>query len=161
MYLKEKQTEHQIRRILSSDLRRAATTAELISSGLGLPVHPDPRLRETNNGDLAGMANEIALERYPGLFFSSLGMDEAYPNGESPRDFFRRVRNWFEDFRSAARPEDGNTLAVTHGGVINVVYHLALDIPWSNRSPAFPCDHASLHALDLDRMEFAKKNLVP
>jgi broad specificity phosphatase PhoE/NAD(P)-dependent dehydrogenase (short-subunit alcohol dehydrogenase family) len=74
-----------IEHLLSSDLPRAAETAAPIAAALGLPVHHDPAWRETNNGDLAGMHNDEAALRYPGLYFAALAMDEAYPGGESPR----------------------------------------------------------------------------
>ncbi len=48
------------------------TTANFISAELGLPIKKEFHLREANNGDLAGMLNDTALEQYPGLFFCSL-----------------------------------------------------------------------------------------
>lgn len=77
------------------------------------------------------MLNDIALEKYPGLFFSSLNMDEAYPNGESPNDFYMRIKKWFSEFSSNCHNMKGNILVVTHGGVINVVY------PYSITSPQY------------------------
>lgn len=53
----------------------------------------DYNIKQIISSDLAGMLNETALEQYPGLFFSSLKMEEAYPNGESPKDFYLRIKN--------------------------------------------------------------------
>ena len=97
-HLKENNHEYRIGKIISSDLPRAVSTAQFISDELDLPVQTEIQLREMNNGDLAGMLNDEALERYPGLFFSSLKMNEPYPNGESPNDFFVRIKKWFDDF---------------------------------------------------------------
>jgi 2,3-bisphosphoglycerate-dependent phosphoglycerate mutase len=36
-------------------------------------------------------------------------------------------------------------LVVTHGGVINIIYHLLHQKEWSNRSPSFPAATASIH----------------
>lgn len=157
-HLKAHQSQYQITRIISSDLPRTMTTAAYAAQALGLPVREEPQLRETNNGILAGMLNETALERYPGLFFSTLEMEERYPGGESPAAFYRRIRNWFVSFCGACREEPGNVLVVTHGGVINVVYHLVKDLPWSNRAPAFRAANCSLHILDLQTMEFEAEN---
>lgn len=157
-YLKDSGSRYRIARIISSDLPRAMSTARPISQALGIDVREEPRVREANNGDLAGMENSIALERYPGLFFSSMSMDEAYPNGESPREFCSRIRDWFLEFSSEGRREEGNTLLVTHGGVINIIYHLARGIEWSNNRPAFPAANCGVHVLNMDSMEFEEEN---
>ena len=80
-------SEYKIEYIVSSDLNRTIETAEYIASALDLPIHTDTRLRECNNGDLAGILNSEALVKFPGLFWNTLAMDEAYPNGESPAAF--------------------------------------------------------------------------
>ena len=156
-HLKENRT-YSITKIISSDLTRAATTAKYISEALDLPIQYEPHLRETNNGDLAGMLNTAALEQYPGLFFSSLGMDEPYPNGESPNDFYRRIRRWFTDFCADAAGTDGNVVIVSHSGVINVIYHLVKRIPWSNKGPSFQTSNCSIHILNTDTMQFEAEN---
>lgn len=122
-YLKDNNQDYLITHIISSDLPRTMSTAHFISSELGLPIQKEFRIREIDNGDLAGMLNDTALEKYPGLFFSSLKMDETYPNGESPLDFYMRINMWFSEFSSNCRNIKGNILIVTPGGVINVVYH--------------------------------------
>lgn len=157
-HLKNNQQNFPISRIVSSDLTRTMTTAKFISEELGLPVLKEPRLRETNNGDLAGMHNEIALKKYPGLFFSSLKMDEAYPNGESPIDFYERIKSWFKDFMEENTGFDGNILVVTHGGVIKVIYHLIRNIAWSNHGSPFKAANCSIHVLNTDTMEFEVEN---
>ncbi len=40
--------------LISSDLRRAIDTADIIGAATGLPVKLDPRLRETHLGDWQG-----------------------------------------------------------------------------------------------------------
>ncbi len=157
-HLRENNGAYRITQIISSDLVRTQTTADIISAQLGLPVQKEPRIRETNNGDLAGMRNDIALMRYPGLFFSTLGMDEPYPGGESPRDFYLRIKGWFEDFCRAKPNTDGNILIVTHSGVINIIYHLVNGIEWSNQGKAFKAEICSIHILNTDSMEFELEN---
>lgn len=159
-HLKAHSGEYGITRIVSSDLPRAMTTAAFVSAELGPAVEAEPRLREINNGDLAGMPNDIALERYPGLFFSALGADEHYPNGESPNEFFLRIEKWFTDFRRRCSVGEGNTLAVTHGGVINIILHLAKGMEWSNSRPPFPAAPCSLHVLNMDTMEPEAENVT-
>ena len=157
-HLKQNACEYQICRILSSDLPRTMTTARIITGELGLKIEEEPRLRETNNGDLAGMLNEVALVQYPGLFFSSLEMDEAYPNGESPREFYERISRWFREFCEQCRDLDENILVVTHGGVINIIYHIVKRIEWSNKAKGFRVSNCGLHVLDLEEMRFEVEN---
>lgn len=157
-YLKDNNQDYLITHIISSDLPRTMSTAHYISSELGLPIQKEFRIREIDNGDLAGMLNDTALEKYPGLFFSSLKMDETYPNGESPLDFYMRINMWFSEFSSNCRNIKGNILIVTHGGVINVVYHLIKGIEWNNKNPAFKAGNCSIHILNMDTMEFDVEN---
>lgn len=156
-YLKEKNEEYCITRIVSSDLTRAKETADIISVELGMPVITDEKLREADNGEVAGMPNAEALEKYPGLFWSTLKPDECYPNGESPMQFFTRIKTWFETFLSECKDTEGNVLVVTHGGVINIVYHLVNHMEWSNTKKSVPIGNCSIHVLDTERMEICKK----
>jgi len=157
-YLKETNAEYGITRIVSSDLPRAKETADILSAGLGGTVETDERLREADNGALAGMSNEEALEKYPGLFWSTLKPDECYPNGESPLQFFTRIKTWFETFLSECKDTEGNVLLVTHGGVINIVYHLVNHMEWSNTKKSVPIGNCSIHVLDTERMEISEEN---
>lgn len=157
-HLKDHEQDYNITQIISSDLPRTMTSANYISAELGLDVQRVFQLREIDNGDLAGMLNDTALEQYPGLFFSSLNMDEAYPNGESPNDFYVRIKKWFADFCSVYRNTNGNVLVVTHGGVINVIYHLVNKMEWSNKSRTFKAANCSVHILNMDTMKFETEN---
>ena len=159
-YLKVNNREYRIRKIISSDLPRAMSTARFISDELDLPVRQEIQLREMNNGDLAGMRNEEALVRYPGLFFGSLKMDEPYPNGESPDDFFMRIKKWFDEFAAKYKNTDENVLVVTHGGVINIIYYLVKGMEWSNKSRTFKTANCSMHILNMDTMKFEVENMT-
>lgn len=156
-YFGEKKEEYGITGIVSSDLPRAKETADILALELDLPVVTDERLREADNGSLAGMANAEALEKYPGLFFSTLKPDECYPNGESPMQFFSRIKTWFEVFLKECKNVKGNVLVVTHGGMINVVYHLVTGMEWSNAKKSVPVGNCSVHVLDVDRMEICEE----
>ena len=158
-YLKGKNTEYEIKSIVSSDLSRAKETADIIATELDLPVVTDRRLREADNGDLAGMPNAEALEKYPGLFWNTLEPDECYPGGESPNMFYTRIKKWFEVFFGESKDTDGNVLVVTHGGVINVVYHLVKGLEWSNTKKSVPVANCSVHVLDTKRMEIYEEKI--
>lgn len=157
-FIKVNNQTYNIAEIISSDLPRAISTANLISAELGIDVQKEFRLREINNGDLAGMLNDVAIVKYPGLFFSSLKMDESYPSGESPNDFFIRIKMWFSDFIYKYRNTNKNVIVVTHGGVINVIYHLVNEIEWTNKGHVFKTTNCSVHVLDSDTMKFEVEN---
>ncbi|MBQ8741185.1 MAG: histidine phosphatase family protein [Clostridia bacterium] len=159
-HLNENKADYNISCIISSDLPRTMTTANIVSDKLELPVLKEARIRETNNGDLAGMLNDEALIKYPGLFFSLLKMDEPYPNGESPNDFYIRIKIWFESFIAEHRNLNGNILVVTHSGVINVIYHIVKNIEWSNKGSSFKISNCSIHILNTETMTFEIENKV-
>lgn len=77
-----------IQQIYSSDLLRAMQTAQIVADSLRLPIAPKPEFREANNGNLAGMKNELAAEQYPGLYWNTLAWEQQYPGGESPKEFY-------------------------------------------------------------------------
>lgn len=153
-------SEYKIAYIVSSDLNRTLETAEYIATALDLPIHTDTRLRETNNGDLAGILNSEALVKYPGLFWNTLDMDEAYPNGESPTAFYLRIKDWFDSIIKKPLNNDGDLLVVTHGGVINIIYYLVKELEWTNKKPQFPIDKCSIHVLNVNNMTFEVENKV-
>ena len=157
--MKEKKEEYGIKKILSSDLVRAKETAEILAEALGVPVTTDVELREADNGSLAGMPNAEALEKYPGVFWSMLKPDECYPNGESPNMFFSRIKEWFETFLGECKDMDSNVLVVTHGGVINVVYHLVKGMEWSNAKKPISVGNCSLHLMDTEKMEIYEEKV--
>ena len=146
-----------ISKIVSSDLPRTVSTAKAISYKLKIPFHVDARLREMNNGELAGMKNEVASIKYPGLYFNTLKMDEKYPNGESPREFFDRIQKWFFDFIKMYEDFESNIIVVTHSGVINIIYYIINNMAWTNREKPFKVSNCSVHILNTKTMKFEEK----
>lgn len=142
---------------MSSDLPRTVSTAKAISYKLKIPFHVDARLREMNNGELAGMKNEVASIKYPGLYFNTLKMDEKYPNGESPREFFDRIQKWFFDFIKMYEDSESNIIVVTHSGVINIIYYIINNMAWTNREKPFKVSNCSVHILNTKTMKFEEK----
>ncbi len=157
-YISNNITKYNITKILASDLPRTMTTAKVISEVVGIKVEPDKQLREMNNGDLAGMLNDEALAKYPGLFFNTLKMDEKYPNGESPIEFFNRIQNWYNNILNKYKDTDENIIVVTHSGVINIIYHLVKNIEWSNKTKTFKSGNCSIHILNTNTNKFEVEN---
>lgn len=135
--------------IYTSDLPRAKQTAEIIASVISVPVVEMPEFRETNNGVLAGMNNKIAEQRYPGLYWSSLGWEQTYPGGESPRQFYDRIAGAWHNFKHTVQGMDHNVILVTHGGVINVIQCIEHGVSYSNKANPFPIDNAEMIGIEL------------
>ncbi|MEK5027514.1 histidine phosphatase family protein [Paenibacillus sp. FSL M7-1046] len=163
-YLKAHNNHYNIQRVVSSDLSRAVETATEIASELRLPFESSNNWREMNNGLIAGMAHELVEEQYPGLYFSTLRMDEEFPGGESPIDFFTRIQATFRKLceeEQLLNKGEGNILIVTHGGVINIIYHILNGVEWSNKGKAYPSTYTSLHHIQYDagKWEIAMETL--
>ena len=123
-------------RFISSDLERAKETSEIINSKLNMKVVFNQNFRETNNGDLANLSKEEFVGTYKKYLFSSMKMDEKYPNGESPADFYERVKNEFVKMLDSNK--DKKILLVTHGGVITVIRCLLNGYSYSNKLKIAP-----------------------
>lgn len=101
-----------------SDLKRAHQTAEIIGREIGVKPILSQGLREINNGVAADRRkSEVEhLYRPP----SDPIMDwQAYPEAETWRRFYRRVRTVMDGIHAV---EDRPTLIVSHGGtIVNIV----------------------------------------
>ncbi|WP_373110727.1 histidine phosphatase family protein [Streptococcus anginosus] len=157
-YLAQHKEDYHFTKIITSDLKRAETTATILAETLQLPLEKERDLRETNNGDLAGMLNSEADQKFPRLYFRSLAMDEHYPNGESPREFYQRIKTWFQRFLQENDDSDETQIVVTHGGVINIIYHLVNQIEWTNKSNLFHVKHCSISLLNTKTLVFEVEN---
>lgn len=135
--------------IYTSDLPRAKETAQILGEALSLPVIDRPAFRETNNGVLAGMKNEIADEKYPNLYWNSLGWNQTYPEGESPHSFYKRIMGAWKAFRREVENKPHDVILVTHGGVINVILHIERGMWYSNKRRGFYTPNAGIVAVPL------------
>ena len=157
-YLVQHKEDYHFTKMITSDLKRAETTATILAETPQLPLEKESSLRETNNGDLAGMLNSEADQKFPRLYFRSLAMDKHYPNGESPREFYQRIKTWFELFLKENHNSDEMQIVVTHGGVINIIYHLVNQIEWTNKSNLFHVKHCSISILNTKTLVFEVEN---
>ena len=137
-----------IKHIYSSDLLRAMQTAQSVADKLHLPIVPMPEFREVNNGDLAGIKNELAYKMYPGLYWNTLDWEQRYPGGESPREFYERISTAWDAFQKMALNRNENVLLVTHGGVINVILSIVNGEKYSNETIMRKIRNVELIALE-------------
>jgi len=114
-----------------SDLKRAHETAAIVLRGRGLSILLAPELREINLGQWDGVAMSQIREQFPDLW-QARGEDIAHfrpPGAESFSDLQQRVVPFI---RHLAAQSAGNTLIVTHAGVIRVLICRVLEMPLSH-----------------------------
>lgn len=105
--------------IVSSPLRRASTTAEIIGRSFGIQHVYDDDLQEMDFGDFEGMSVEQFLADHPELAakaFDPSDQDLAWPNGESRSGFHQRVAKAFT--RLSRSYDHCTVVVVAHGGVL-------------------------------------------
>ena len=146
-WAKHKLSDKGITSIYSSDLKRAKETAEIVADSLSLDIIYLPQFREVNNGLLAGMEKSEAFEKYPGKYWRKLAWTETWPGGESPEQFFFRIKGSWCDFKKQVGKRDA--LLVTHGGVINVILCLENGIAYTNKQTHFQIKDAGIVELDV------------
>lgn len=132
-----------IKKIISSDIKRARTTSQIVSQYLNVPVEHSYKFRELDKGDLTGMEKSSALIQYP-EYMGELAVNTKFPNGESLMDLYDRVKLLLEEIS-----DWDEVLIVTHRGVINMIYFIL-----QNRLPdydkkQFGVTHASVHECDI------------
>lgn len=136
-----------IQQVYSSDLLRAMQTAQIVADSLRLPIVPKPEFREVNNGNLAGIKNELAAEQYPGLYWNTLAWEQQYPGGESPKEFYERIRCAWDVLQKDILERNENVMLVTHGGVMHVILSIVKGEIYSNQASPRKIRNAELIAL--------------
>ncbi|GAA5118822.1 histidine phosphatase family protein [Pseudonocardia adelaidensis] len=108
-------------RLISSDLRRAVDTADLVAAACGRPVKLDARLRETHLGEWQGRTVAEIEDGWPGAI-AAWRSDPGWapPGGESRIEVVRRslpVVEELDDEYGSSGPET-TVVLVAHGGLI-------------------------------------------
>jgi broad specificity phosphatase PhoE len=114
---------------VSSPLKRTRETMELVRAVMGLPARGyrvDARLIEVHFGGWQGFTYAELEEREPGSTAArsedKWGFVAPGSGGESYQMLLNRVKPWFETV-------DRQTICVTHGGVMRVLFKLVEDLP--------------------------------
>ena len=130
-------------RPVSSPLLRCLQTAQCLQLSA---VRPEPRITEMSWGDWEGrsLAELRATLGDDMRANEARGMDFQPPRGESPRMVWARVLPWLAEVAAARVP----TLAVSHRGVIRVVFAAAMGWDMQGKPPA-KLDWSCLHLFQL------------
>ena len=118
-----------VQEIVSSPLRRCRETAEAVAARLGLRVHIEEGLRETDFGVWEGLTFGEVRERYGSDLAAWLASPDAAPTGggESFAEVAERVSQTRD--RLIARHAGRTALLVTHVTPIKTLVRLALGAP--------------------------------
>jgi broad specificity phosphatase PhoE len=142
--------DYEVDVLYSSPLKRAWQTAEAISQTTGLEPIPDPDLREINFGVAEGISVHDLPKLYPGVYRAwqrKEDLDFGWPEGETRRDFHRRITDAINKIVDRHR---GETVAiVSHGGVlaISITYILTrTTTQWGE----YIIDNCSLTEIEID-----------
>lgn len=111
----------------SSDLRRAAATAEAISRANGMTFQPMTELREWHLGALERQNADRMRELYPEVmdaFKHAPQKEVIVPEGENYSEFHARICNVMETL--AEQHPGKRLLIVTHGGVLREVFRMVV-----------------------------------
>jgi probable phosphoglycerate mutase len=102
--------------VVSSDLRRAAETAEIAAARFGLPVQLDTRLREVDVGEWSGLTSAEVEARYPEGYRRRREGRTGWEHGEELGAMAERV---VSSLLEIAESHPGRrVLVVTHGGPV-------------------------------------------
>lgn len=107
--------------VVTSDLARARSTAEIIARMAGGGVSVEPALRERNVGLRTGLTSDEVEARWPGqLEAYRANASMPFPNGEGAKALLRRA---MPVLLTIARedPRDAVAVVVSHGGLIRCV----------------------------------------
>ncbi|HLF25026.1 MAG TPA: histidine phosphatase family protein [Anaerolineae bacterium] len=128
--------------LVSSDLRRARETAEIIAAAINRDVILEPRLREVNLGEWQGLYSDDIRARWPGEMQLWLDMPLAArpPNGESIQELAARVLAAVDEL--AARYPDRRVGLVAHELPIAVIVTHAAGVPLARLRQHIPANAA-------------------
>ena len=116
--------------LLSSDLARAAESADRLAQAWGMDVlERDPRLREMNFGDWDGRTWDELQDLPDGVFRSWMKKwwTDPAPGGEALGDVAARATDWLDD--TLERYAGQTVVAVAHGGSIRTLIAHVLQMP--------------------------------
>ena len=146
-------TEITIDKIISSSIKRAIPTADIVSPFLGIKEFEiSDMLKEQSKGHLNGMEKNVAEHLYPEYTGNNVKVDTVYPDGESLENLYTRIKNNLEYFASL----EENTLLITHRGVINMLYYIFNDLGLDMDKEKFGVTHASVHECDIKNKTIRK-----
>ncbi|RPI86829.1 MAG: alpha-ribazole phosphatase [Chloroflexi bacterium] len=128
-FLAERLSVISLDRIISSDLRRAQSTAEIICERNICPLRIDSDLREISFGSWEGLtyAEIQALDPQALNAWETDWISNSPPGGENLLSLEKRMQGFLEHLKEEM--DSSTILIVSHGGPLQVLICLALGLP--------------------------------
>ena len=105
--------------IISSDLKRAYMTAQIINKNFHKAIETDKRLREFCFGTLEGITRDKITQET----WEKFNENPKQFNAETKEEIFNRIKSFIKDMKSEIKNK--KVLVVTHGGPIRMIkYYL-------------------------------------
>ena len=134
--LQKKLVKLKLKKIVSSDLKRALKTAEIARGTLNIPIEITADLRETHLGEAEGLTHLEINARYgEGCVESWRSIDPAhsafsFPKGEKKSEHLLRLRRALEKEAHSGAHKAGEQIGVsTHGGSLVRLAHACVGSP--------------------------------
>lgn len=127
--------------IISSPLKRAYKTAQILSDGK-IEIVIDDRLIGRNYGEFTGKPRQ-EIDMYSCWNYN---LNTQYKEAECVRDLFKRITSFMEDIKR----ENKSVLLVTHGGVCRVLYYYFNGIPADGDLTGYKAVNARLEEYELE-----------
>lgn len=139
---------YSVDKIYSSPLKRALETAGFLARATGLEIVNAPDLMEFNNGLIAGLSREEAARKYPK---QDLPIHLSTYEQESELEYRYRAEYILSEILSS-NPDSSAIAIISHGGMINQLYHSFLRLPM-RPGVSFPTSDTGIHEWSVCRHE--------
>ncbi|MCC3869137.1 histidine phosphatase family protein [Terrisporobacter mayombei] len=138
-----------IDKIYTTPFSRTKDTIKKLAEVKNIQAKETCQLNEINFGDFEGLSFKVIEEKYPEEVERMIkeGFEYKYPNGESSKDTFIRVKN---EMSKIINSNDNSTVLIcSHGGTIrNIISYLLCDdykYHWN-----FKIDNGSITEIEVD-----------
>ena len=144
--------------IISSDLKRAYMTAQIINKNFNKTIETDKRLREFCFGTLEGITRDKITQET----WEKFNENPKQFNAETKEEIFNRIKSFIDDIKS--NNINKNTLVVAHGGPIRMIkYYLDNGDNYSDKKYLEEYMNLKINNLDLfiidEKMNLKKYDL--
>lgn len=137
-----------VRRIITSPLKRALQTAEVIANKTNCEVEISKAIIETNHGVWEGRPKDWVSQNFPDIhsLWREKPSEVIFPGGEAFMDTIQRTLNFLEntDF-------EPNTVVITHDNILRVMISLIsnsdIDKMWE-----IPLETAALNFFEVNKI---------